>query len=68
LKAQPMSLDDWGKLEQGSQDARLSQTIRQYVKQPWINRVHAVAGTWARPKYTVWYDKERVLRCADWKR
>jgi hypothetical protein len=66
LKAQPMSLDDWGKLEQDSQDARLSQTIRQYVKQPWVNRIHAVAGTRARPKHTVWYDKERVLRCADW--
>jgi hypothetical protein len=68
LKAQPMTLEDWGKLERGSQDARLSQAIKQYVNKPWINHVHAVAGTRARPKYTVWYDKVRVLRCADWER
>lgn len=68
LKSQPMTLDGWGKLERGSQDARLSIAIKQYVNKPWITRIHAVAGTRARPKYTVWYDKVRVLSCADWTR
>ena len=68
LNNPPMSLEEWGRLERGSQDARLSRAIKQYVKQPWINRIHAVAGSRARPKYTVWYDKIRVLRCEDWDR
>ncbi len=68
LKSQPMTLESWGNLERGSQDARLSVAIKQYLNRPWIVRVHAVAGPRARPKYTVWYDKVRVLSCADWER
>ncbi len=68
MKANPMSLEAWGKLELGSQDAILSQVIKQSVRQPWIYRIHAVAGNRARPKYTVWYESVRVLRCSDWER
>ena len=68
LKTPPMNLEDWGNLERGSQDARLSLAIKQSVKQRWIYRIHAVAGSRARPKYTVWYDKVRILRCSDWER
>ena len=68
LKTPPMTLEEWSTLERGSQDARLSYAIKNYLNKPWINRVHAVAGSRARPKYTVWYDKVRSLSCADWER
>ena len=68
LETQPMSLEDWGELERGSQDARLSLAIKPYVRREWITRVHAVAGPRARPIYTVWYENVRVLKCSDWDR
>lgn len=68
MNGRPMTLEQWGKLELGSQDIRLSQLVNAALKKEWIVQIHAVAGTRARPKYTPWTERVRTLKCSDWER